>query len=125
VSATLVHTTAAAVRPQGRVTERLRDNIATAIAGRNRSVADVAAEYAVSWPTAHKALVVECLDRAAGPRIPRTPATWRVVRKPGLVCAEPECSRRTFTSTAEQLPVRARCTTRLRMALLSAVIDAG
>jgi transposase len=30
---------------------------ATAIAGSNRSVADVAAEHGVSWPTAHKALV--------------------------------------------------------------------
>jgi transposase len=49
--------TAAAVRPRGRVTERLRDKIATAIAGSNRSVADVAAEHGVSWPTAHKALV--------------------------------------------------------------------
>ena len=49
--------TAAAVRPQGRITERLRDKIATAIAGSNRSVADVAAEHGVSWPTAHKALV--------------------------------------------------------------------
>jgi transposase len=48
--------TAAAVRPRGRLTERLRDKIASAIAGSNRSVADVAAEYQVSWPTAHKAL---------------------------------------------------------------------
>jgi hypothetical protein len=45
----------AAVRPRGRVTERLRDKIATAIARSNRSVADIAAEYGVSWPTAHKA----------------------------------------------------------------------
>ena len=43
--------------PRGRVTERLRDKIAPAIAGSNRSVADVAAEHGVSWPTAHKALV--------------------------------------------------------------------
>jgi transposase len=49
--------TAAAVRPRGRVTERLRDKLATAIATSNRSVADVAAEYQVSWPTAHRALV--------------------------------------------------------------------
>jgi len=48
--------TAAAVRPRGQLTERLRDKIASAIAGSNRSVADVAAEYQVSWPTAHKAL---------------------------------------------------------------------
>jgi transposase len=49
--------TAAAVRPRGRVTERLRDKVAESIAGSNRSVADVATEYGVSWPTAHRALV--------------------------------------------------------------------
>jgi transposase len=49
--------TATAVRPRGRLTERLRDKLASAIAGSNRSVADVAAEYQVSWPTAHQALV--------------------------------------------------------------------
>ena len=48
-----------------------------------------------------------------------------VVRKPRLVCAEPKCPRGTFTPATEQLPVRARCTTRLRTALLSAVIDSG
>jgi transposase len=48
-----------------------------------------------------------------------------VVRKPRLVCAEPECPRGTFTPATEQLPVRARCTTRLRTALFSAVIDSG
>jgi transposase len=48
-----------------------------------------------------------------------------VVRKPRLVCAEPACGRRTFTPTSEQLPARARCTTRLKTALLSAVIDSG
>src|SRR6478672_4379865 len=57
VPALVVHPDAAAVRPRGRLTERLRDKIASAIAGSNRSVADVAAEYQVSWPTAHKALV--------------------------------------------------------------------
>jgi transposase len=41
------------------------------------------------------------------------------------VCAEPECPRGTFTAATEQFPVRARCTTRLRTALLSAVIDSG
>jgi transposase len=46
-----------AVRPRGRVTERLRERVATAIASSNRAVSDVAAEYGVSWPTAHKALV--------------------------------------------------------------------
>jgi transposase len=49
--------TSTAVRPRGRVTERLREQVATAIASSNRAVSDVAAEYGVSWPTAHKALV--------------------------------------------------------------------
>ena len=46
-----------AVRPRGRVTERLRQRVARAIAESNRAVWDVAREYQVSWPTAHKALV--------------------------------------------------------------------
>jgi transposase len=45
-----------AVRPRGRVTERLRQRVARAIAESNRAVSDVAREYGVSWPTAHKAL---------------------------------------------------------------------
>jgi transposase len=45
----------AAVRPRGRVTERLRQRVARAIAESNRAVSDVAREYGVSWPTAHKA----------------------------------------------------------------------
>ena len=49
--------TADAVRPRARLTERLRNKVATAIATSNRAVADVAAEYSVSWPTAHKALI--------------------------------------------------------------------
>jgi transposase len=47
----------AAVRPRGRVTERLRERVAQAIASGNRAVSEVAGEYRVSWPTAHKALV--------------------------------------------------------------------
>ena len=47
----------AAVRPRARVTERLREQVAHAIASSNRAVSDVASEYGVSWPTAHKALV--------------------------------------------------------------------
>jgi len=46
-----------AIRPRARVTERLRDKLASAIATSNRAVSDVAAEYGVSWPTAHKALI--------------------------------------------------------------------
>jgi transposase len=49
--------TSTAVRPRARVTERLRKQVATAIASSNRAVSDVAGEYGVSWPTAHKALV--------------------------------------------------------------------
>jgi transposase len=48
-----------------------------------------------------------------------------LVRKPRLVCAEPACPRRTFTPARGQLPARARCTTRLKTALLAAVIDSG
>jgi transposase len=49
---------ATAVRPRARVTERLREQLATAIASSNRAVSEVAAAYGVSWPTAHKALIV-------------------------------------------------------------------
>lgn len=48
-----------------------------------------------------------------------------IVRKPRLVCAEPACLRKTFTPATSELPVRARCTTRLRTAVLGAVIDSG
>jgi transposase len=48
-----------------------------------------------------------------------------VVRKRRMVCAEPACQRRTFTPATEQLPPRARSTTRLKTALLAAVIDSG
>jgi transposase len=47
----------AAVQPRARLTERLRQRVATAIASGNRAVSEVAGEYGVSWPTAHKALV--------------------------------------------------------------------
>jgi transposase len=43
--------------PRARVTERLRDQVAHAIASSNRAVSDVAGEHGMSWPTAHKALV--------------------------------------------------------------------
>ena len=48
-----------------------------------------------------------------------------VIRKPRLVCAEPACRRWTFTHTSTELPIRSRCTTRLRAAALAAVIDSG
>jgi len=46
-----------AVPPRARLTNRLRVRIATAIASGNRAVSEVAAEYGVSWPTAHTALI--------------------------------------------------------------------
>jgi transposase len=48
-----------------------------------------------------------------------------VVCKPRLVCAESACARKTFTPVTEQLPARARCLTRLREAVLDAVIGSG
>ena len=57
--------------------------------------------------------------------IPHAGQVVVVVRKPRLICVEPACGRRTFTPATEQLPARARCTTRLKAALLAAVIDSG
>jgi transposase len=65
--------TSTAVRPRARVTERLRVRVATAIAASNRAVSDVAAEYGVSWPTAHKALVA-----AAAKWLPEPAPTTRL-----------------------------------------------
>lgn len=48
-----------------------------------------------------------------------------VVRKPRWLCAEPACGRRTFVQVTDQLPFRARCVTRLRAAVLEAVIASG
>ncbi len=45
------------VPPRARLTNRLREKIADAIASGNRAVSEVAGEYGVSWPTAHKALI--------------------------------------------------------------------
>jgi hypothetical protein len=63
----------AAVRPRARITERLRQRVAMAIASGNRAVSEVAGEYGVSWPTAHKALVV-----AATKWLPEPPPTSRL-----------------------------------------------
>lgn len=48
-----------------------------------------------------------------------------VVRKPRMLCAERACGRRTFTPATDQLPTRARCLTRLRTAILHAVVASG
>ena len=71
----------AAVRPRARVTERLRQRVARAIASGNRAVSEVAGEYGVSWPTAHKALVVAA---RSGCRSRRRRAGWGSMR-PGSV----------------------------------------
>jgi transposase len=63
----------AAVRPRARITERLRQQVARATASGNRAVSEVAGEYDVSWPTAHKALVV-----AATKWLPEPPPTSRL-----------------------------------------------
>src|SRR5215213_5450585 len=47
----------AQVPARARLTARLRQALAAAIAGSNRAVADVAGEHEVSWHTAHTALV--------------------------------------------------------------------
>ena len=59
-----------AITHRGRLTERLREKLATSIAASNRSVADVAREYQVSWHTAHNALI-----NAAAGWLPEPPAT--------------------------------------------------
>lgn len=48
-----------------------------------------------------------------------------VVRKPRWACAESACGRRTFVQVTDQLPFRTRCLTRLRAAVLDAVIASG
>lgn len=61
-------------------------------------------------------------------RVRDVPHAGRVevwVRKPRLVCTEADCGRRTFTQATAELPRRARCLTRLRTALLEAVVDSG
>jgi transposase len=45
--------------------------------------------------------------------------------KPRWVCAEEACGRKTFVQVTDQLPARARCLTRLRAAVLEAVIGSG
>ena len=57
--------------------------------------------------------------------IPHAGRVEVVVVKPRLVCVERACPRQTFTQTTPELPLRARCTTRLRRGVLEAVIDHG
>jgi transposase len=48
-----------------------------------------------------------------------------VLVKRRFACLEPRCPRRTFVQVTEQVPLRARVTTRLRGLVLDAVVDAG
>jgi transposase len=59
----------AAVRPRGRLTERLRAKLADAVCSSNRSVTDVCGEYGVSWHTTQAALV-ERATRLLGEPMP-------------------------------------------------------
>jgi transposase len=63
----------AAIPPRSRLTGRLRAQLASAIAGSNRAVAEVAAAHGVGWHTAHDALV------AAAARWLPTPPPIRVL----------------------------------------------
>jgi hypothetical protein len=49
--------TDAAIPPRSRLTARLREHLACAVAGSNRAVDEVARGHGVSWPTVHRALV--------------------------------------------------------------------
>jgi transposase len=57
------------IPPRSRLTARLRQRLAEAIAGSNRAVSEVAAEYGVAWRTAHRALVAAAA-RWLGPPTP-------------------------------------------------------
>jgi transposase len=48
-----------------------------------------------------------------------------VVRKPRMRCVESACARTTFVQVTDQLPLRARCLTRLRTAVLEGVVGSG
>jgi transposase len=48
-----------------------------------------------------------------------------VLIKRRFACAEQLCARRTFAEVTDEVPLRARVTTRLRQAVLEAVVSAG
>ena len=62
--------TTTVIAPRARLTTRLRNELAAAIAGSNRAVAEVAAAFGVAWHTAHTALVT-----AAAAWLPAPPPT--------------------------------------------------
>ncbi len=61
-------------------------------------------------------------------RVRDIPVAGRVevtLQRRRFVCAETRCGKRTFAETTEQVPLRAKATTRLRVAVLEAVICSG
>jgi len=74
------------IPPRSRLTGRLRQRLAEAIARSNRSVSEVAAEHGVAWRTAHRALVA-AIAGWLGPRASRVYERRRSihvsVRNPG------------------------------------------
>ena len=79
----------AAIPPRSRLTVRLREHLAAAIAGSNRAVSEVAAEHGVAWHTAHRALVA-----AAARYLPaRAPTAVLGIDETGPA-ASPGCVRR-------------------------------
>ena len=52
----------AEIPARSRLTARLRQHLAEAVARSNRAVSEVAAEYGVSWRTEHRAFIVACVD---------------------------------------------------------------
>ena len=56
-----------AIGHRGRMTERLRGQLATSIAVSNRAVSEVAREYRVGWHTAHKALIAAAVSWLPAP----------------------------------------------------------
>jgi transposase len=100
---------------------------------------------AIDLPCGGRRVVIQALDRDEGcpdcgivstrvhawtrQRVKDIPAGGAsvevVVRKPRWVCAERTCGRKTFVQVTDQLPARARCLSRLKAALLAAVVGSG
>ena len=73
-----------AIPARARLTGRLREALATAIASGNRAVDEVARSHRVSWPTAHRALVA-----AASRWLPEPEPTRVTGRRAGPRAARP------------------------------------
>ena len=80
----------AAIPPRSRLTTRLREHLAAAIAGSNRAVSQVAAEHGVAWHTAHRALVAAAARWLPAP----TPTAVLASMRPGPAASGRSGSRR-------------------------------